>query len=150
VQPVPGPAGLTPSRGPRLAPAAVLFAVALIAAVTAIVLSLSESDEPPYEAQPAATLGAKPYNGLIGGVQLQSARCAQWNAGTAAERAKVVGALEYAVGGATQYGRGTTLPTGDAYALLDRTCANPIAENWLLYQLYIRAAGFRSSVAPGT
>jgi hypothetical protein len=99
--------------------------------------------EPRVVAQPVKP-AAKPYNGLIGGVELQSARCVQWNNGTAAERSKVVGALAYAVGGATPYGRGTTLTTDQAYTLLDSTCANPIAANWLLYHLYIRAAGFRS------
>jgi hypothetical protein len=138
VQPVPG--------SPQLARTALLLAVAALAALAAVV-AFSQT-EPPAHALPAGK--PAPYNGLIGGVQLQSARCEQWNAGSAAERAKVVGALSYAVGGSTPYGRGTTLATDQAYALLDRSCANPIAENWLLYHLYIRAAGFRSYVTPQT
>jgi hypothetical protein len=84
------------------------------------------------------------YRGLIGGMPLQSAHCVQWNAGTATERDNVAGALAYSVGGATPYGRGTTLTTAEAHTLFDRACANPIAQNWLLYELYIRAAGLRS------
>ena len=32
----------------------------------------------------------------------------------------------------------------EAYALFNRACASPIAHGFLLYELYIRAAGFRS------
>ena len=75
---------------------------------------------------------------------LQQARCEQWNAGSSAERDNVVGALAYSVGGATPYGRGTTLAPDEARGLFARACSNPIAQHWLLYELYIRAAGFRS------
>jgi hypothetical protein len=90
---------------------------------------------------------AKPhagYNGLIGGMPLQSAHCVQWNAGTDAERNNVAAALAHSVGGATPYGPGTTLTSSEAHTLFDNACANPIAQHWLLYELYIRAAGFRS------
>jgi hypothetical protein len=84
------------------------------------------------------------YNGLIGGVPLQNAHCLQWNAGTGAERDRVADALSQSVGGATTYGRGTTLSTAQTHTLFDNACASPIAQNWLLYELYIRAAGFSS------
>jgi hypothetical protein len=86
------------------------------------------------------------YNGLIGGLPLQSARCVQWNAGTGSERDQVAAALAHSVGGATPYGRGTTLSSAQAHTLFDNACASPIAAHWLLYELYIRAAGFRSYV----
>jgi hypothetical protein len=86
------------------------------------------------------------YNGLIGGVPLQSAHCIQWNAGSSAERDRVAAALASSVGGATPYGRGTTLSTSQTHTLFDNACASPIAQNWLLYELYIRAAGFHSYV----
>ncbi|HEY0633664.1 MAG TPA: hypothetical protein VGC98_16535, partial [Thermoleophilaceae bacterium] len=70
--------------------------------------------------------------------------CIQWNAGTSAERNQVADALSYSVGGATPYGPGTTLTSAEAHTLFDRACSNPIAQHWLLYELYIRAAGFRS------
>jgi hypothetical protein len=115
-----------------------------------MVLAFSQP-EPRYDASPAAAKpGVKPYTGLIGGVPLQSARCEQWLAGSAVERNNVAAALAHSVGGATPYGRGTTLSTSEAQGLFDRACANPIAQHWLLYELYIRAAGFRSHVAPQT
>ena len=88
---------------------------------------------------------ARPPVALIGGVPIQQARCAQWNAGGTAERDAVVAALASSVGGAsTSGGSGTTLMRTEAYALFNRACASPIAHGFLLYELYIRAAGFRS------
>jgi hypothetical protein len=68
----------------------------------------------------------------------------QWNAGSGAERDRTAAALAHSVGGATPYGPGTTLTTSQAHTLFDNACASPIAQHWLLYELYIRAAGFRS------
>lgn len=99
-------------------------------------------------AKPAA--GSHVYSGLVKGVPLQSARCVQWNAASDTERKNVAAALSHNVGGATPYGRGTTLSSGEALALFDRACSSPIAQSWLLYELYIRAAGFRSYTAPQT
>ena len=132
MQSVPAPSGLT-------RPAAAL-AAALLAAIAVTVALATAAASPPSQPSHRATL----YRGLIGGVPLQSAHCAQWNAGTAKERDDVAGALAWSVGGATPYGRGTTLSTAETHTLFDRSCANPIAQNWLLYELYIRAAGLRS------
>jgi hypothetical protein len=114
----------------------------LVAAAVAIVAVPASSEQ----------RGAAPhgYQGLVGGVPLQSARCVQWNGASDDERGNVAAALSHSVGGATQYGRGTTLSTSEAQALFDRACSNPIAEHWLLYELYIRAAGMRSSYTPQT
>ncbi|MEA2431806.1 MAG: hypothetical protein QOF65_1504 [Thermoleophilaceae bacterium] len=127
---IPAPSGLTRH--------AIAFLVALLAA-TAVALGLAAIADAPTPARSGHL-----YRGLIGGVPLQSAHCVQWNAGTSAERDNVAGALAYSVGGATPYGRGTTLTTSEAHTLFDRACSNPIAQHWLLYELYIRAAGFRS------
>lgn len=135
MQSVPAPNRLAVSR--RTWMAALLAALAAAVAVGAVLLVGPSGGSPPV---------AQPYNGLIAGVQLQQARCAHWNAGSAGERSKVVGALAYTVGGATPYGPGTTLSSGQAHSLLDGACASPIAANWLLYHLYIRAAGFKSYV----
>jgi hypothetical protein len=43
----------------------------------------------------------------------------------------------------------TTLTSGDATRLFDHVCTSPIARGFLLYELYIRAAGFRSLSSPG-
>jgi hypothetical protein len=122
--------------------AALAFALAAVVAAAAVALAVwgqGWHDHP--VAQPAAG-----YNGLIGGLPLQSARCVQWNAGTGVERDRVAAALAQSVGGASTYGRGTTLTTSQAHTLFDNACASPIAQHWLLYELYIRAAGFRSYV----
>ena len=132
MQSVPAPSGLT-------RPALALLA-ALLAATVATLAFASAVDSPP----PGASHRAELYRGLIGGMPLQSAHGAPGNAGSAAERDKVAGALAWSVGGATPYGPGTTLSTSEAHSLFDRACSNPIAQNWLLYELYIRAAGFRS------
>jgi hypothetical protein len=92
-----------------------------------------------------------PRVALIGGLPIQQARCAQWNGGGGAERQAVVAALASTVGGpSTSGGHGTTLAPAEASALFNRACANPIARGFLLYELYIRAAGFRSLVEPPT
>jgi hypothetical protein len=130
VQSVPAPAGLA-----RPAVALVLALVATCA-ITLVVAAVADA--------PSPVTSPHVYRGLIGGVPLQSARCVQWNAGSAAERSQVAAALSYSVGGATPYGNGTTLSSAEAHGLFDRACASPIARHWLLYELYIRAAGFRS------
>ena len=132
MQSVPAPSGLTHP--------AIAFAAALLATIALTLAFASAVDSPASQPGHRATL----YRGVIGGVPLQSAHCAQWNAGTATERNNVAGALAWSVGGATPYGPGTTLSSSEAHTLFDRACSNPIAQNWLLYELYIRAAGFRS------
>jgi hypothetical protein len=147
VQPVPAPhlvgRGALDRRTPGALRRAVAALLAALAVVAACALAVSTAGDAPAP-QPAAPSHA--YNGLIGGVPLQQARCAQWNAGTAVERGKVVGALAYSVGGSTPYGPGSTLSSAQAHGLFERACASPIAQHWLLYELYIRAAGFRSYV----
>ena len=64
------------------------------------------------------------------------------------ERDRALDALHGVVGGPTPYGPATALTRAEAERLFDRTCANPIARNFLLYELYTRAAGFRSLVDP--
>jgi hypothetical protein len=135
MQPVPAPIGLARRRF-----GAAAFVAAVIGAAVAVALAMASQgvhDHPVAQPAPA-------YNGLIGGVPLQSARCVQWNGGTGGERDRVAAALAHSVGGATPYGRGTTLSSSQAHTLFDNACASPIAQHWLLYELYIRAAGFRS------
>ena len=117
----------------------------LVAAAAAVAIVAVPSEGRRSEPKPRPA-----YSGLVGGVPLQSARCVQWKGASDDERANVAAALSHSVGGATQYGRGTTLSTSEEQALFDRACSNPIAEHWLLYELYIRAAGMRSSYTPQT
>jgi hypothetical protein len=136
MQSVPAPPRLTPITR-RLGLAALLAGLATGVAIAVALLTAPG---------PAAVHPTAGYNGLIDGLPLQSARCVQWNAGTGAERDRVAAALAHSVGGASTYGRGTTLTISQAHTLFDNACASPIAQHWLLYELYIRAAGFRSYV----
>jgi hypothetical protein len=114
-------------------------AVAVLALATALAALPLASRHRPHP--PAHRSGVA----LIGGMPIQQARCSQWNAGGTTERDAVVAALASSVGGAsTSGGRGTTLMRTEAYALFNRACTSPIAHGFLLYELYIRAAGFRS------
>jgi hypothetical protein len=137
VQSIPAPPRLATPVSRRLGLAALLAGLATAAAIGVVALT----------APGAAVHHSAAYNGLIGGMPLQSAHCVQWNAGSDAERDNVAAALAHSVGGATPYGPGTTLTTSQAHTLFDNACASPIAQHWLLYELYIRAAGFRSYVA---
>ena len=135
MQSLPAPARLTPVTR-RVGVAVLLAALATGVAIGVVALTA------PGPAAPHSTV----YNGLIGGVPLQSARCLQWNAGSGAERDRTSAALAQSVGGATPYGRGSTLTTEQTHTLFDNACSSSIAQHWLLYELYIRAAGFRSYV----
>lgn len=134
MQSIPAPARLTARRA---AVAALLAALAAGVAIAAVLLLTPDRSHATHA-----------YSGLVKGVPLQSARCVQWNGASDAERQNVAAALSGSVGGGTPYGRGTTLSTDEALGLFDRACSSPIAQNWLLYELYIRAAGFRSYNAP--
>jgi hypothetical protein len=91
---------------------------------------------------------AAPDRALIGGVPLQQARCVQWRSGTAGQRGAVVRALAGVVGGPSGAARGTTLGEGEAFRLFDHACASRIARHFLLYELYTRAAAFRTLGSP--
>jgi len=118
---------------------------AAIAGLAILVASLASST-------PHTRLAARPapsLNSLIHGAPLQRASCSNWLAASAAERALAIRALIATVGAPTEYRgvRGTALTTPESYALLDQACRAPIARNFLLYEIYIRAAGFRSAWA---
>jgi hypothetical protein len=115
--------------------------LALVAAlVLAGALTLTSRDGAPARHRAAVTPTA-----LIGGLPLQQARCEQWVDASASERGAIVRALAGVVGGpSTSGGVGTTLSTARANALFDRVCASGVAQGFLLYEMYIRAAGFSS------
>ena len=118
-------------------------ALALLAAL-ALAIALPRV----HEGRSAAGSRAPYWVALIGGQPLQQARCAQWLGASQPERDRALGALHGVVGGPTPFGRATALTPAEAERLFDRTCANPIARNFLLYELYTRASGFRSLVDP--
>lgn len=80
----------------------------------------------------------------IDGVSLQSANCTNWWAAGEAERGRAIDALTRSIGGSTPYGPGTTLPDAKVHALFDRVCAPTFTRHFMLYEIYIRAAGFKS------
>jgi hypothetical protein len=80
----------------------------------------------------------------IDGVSLQSANCTNWWAASEAERGAAIDGLTRSIGGPTPYGPGTTLPHGRVHALFDRVCAPGFTRHFLLYEIYVRAAGFSS------
>jgi hypothetical protein len=138
------PAVQLPSRR-RLGLPAIAIAAACALALTGTLAMPTRATHPRASAPSANT------DSLIAGAQLQSARCSNWLRASAADKALAIRALAYSVGGPTEYKgvRGTTLTTAEGYQLLDNACASPIARHFLLYELYIRAAGFRSLWANG-
>lgn len=119
----------------RVAALAVAAALVLMGA-----LALASRDAAPARHRPSATPTA-----LIGGLPLQQARCEEWVGASPSERGAIVRALAGVVGGpSTSGGVGTTLSAARGNALFDRVCASRVARGFLLYEMYIRAAGFSS------
>ena len=126
--------------------------IPVVAGAAACALALTAALAIPHgRTHPRAPAPPANTDSLIAGAPLQSARCSNWLRASAADKALAMRALAYSVGGPTEYKgvRGTTLTTAEGYQLLDNACANPIARHFLLYELYIRAAGFRSLWANG-
>jgi len=117
-----------------------LIAAAAASALTVAVAIAVGGDS--GRGRPAAPAAARPA--LVAGAALQRARCAQWRRATGAQRGAVVRALARTVGGPSGAARGTTLSAGEALGLFARACASPVARHFLLYELYTRAAAFRS------
>jgi hypothetical protein len=74
--------------------------------------------------------------------KLQTATCRDWRAASPQARANTVDRLEEAVAGPRK--EGSTLPDDVAYDTLEGRCSPEFASGFLLYELYIRAAGFQS------
>lgn len=126
---------------------AALIGLLVTAAVAAGVFAALEGTSA-KTATPAAPAPAVPrlQDALLAGVALQQANCANWLAATPGQRSTAVRALTAAVGGMTPSGPATTLTAAQADGLFGRWCATPIARHFLLYELYIRAAGFASAL----
>ena len=101
-----------------------------------------------HHQRPGSIPWSPPGVALLGGQPLQSARCEQWLSARQGDRDRALDTLHGVVGGPTPYGPATALTRPEAQRLFDRTCSNPIARNFLLYELYTRASGFRSLVEP--
>jgi hypothetical protein len=123
-------------RGSRALVLAVVGALALVSALPLVT----------HHGGGATPRPIAPNVALVGGLPLQQARCEQWLSATASEKNAALDALHGVVGGPTSFGPATALTRPEATRLFDRTCARPWASNFLLYELYTRAAGFRSLV----
>jgi hypothetical protein len=125
---------------PRRVPARALALAAVVAVGVAVGLGaqqlLGSGSVKPHANPPIALLAGRP---------LQQARCAQWLTATAPQRSATIAALRGVVGGPTPWGTATTLTAAEASTLFRRTCSHGYARNFLLYELYTRAAGFRSA-----
>jgi hypothetical protein len=53
-------------------------------------------------------------------------------------------ALTRSIGGSTPYGPGTTLPDARVRRLFDTICTPTFTSHFLLYEIYVRAAGMKS------
>jgi hypothetical protein len=82
---------------------------------------------------------------LLAGKPLQSANCSAWWRASPAQQSAAVAALTRSIGGPTTGGAvGTTLPADRVQRLFDRVCAPTFTSHFLLYEIYIRAAGLKS------
>jgi hypothetical protein len=81
---------------------------------------------------------------------LQSANCVEWRAIDRGRRIATIHALTRAVGGpVSSGGHGATLSDERAYRLFQNVCRNTFASHFLLYEMYNRAAAFKSLGPPG-
>lgn len=89
-----------------------------------------------------AGCGGEPAAPQPFGAKLQTATCTDWQAASPQARQSAVDRLEATVAGPRK--EGNTIPDDVAYDTLDARCKPDFARGFLLYELYIRAAGFES------
>jgi hypothetical protein len=133
VTPAP-PRGLPARLRLRFAPALVALAVAAGLVAGAVALTRTTPSQPARPAAPAT----------LHGVTLQSANCTTWWTASESERMGAIHGLSRSIGGPTPYGPGTTLPDARVHRLFDTVCAPTFASHFLLYEVYVRAAGLKS------
>jgi hypothetical protein len=113
---------------------AVAAAAAVLAAVAAAGCGGSKAHGPPPKPLPS----------------LQSANCIEWRAIDRDRRIATIQAITRVVGGPVNGGgRGATLSDERAYRLFQNVCRNTFASHFLLYEMYNRAAAFKSLGPPG-
>jgi hypothetical protein len=89
-----------------------------------------------------AGCGGEPAAPQSFGEKLQTATCTDWKEASPQQRRSAVDRLESTVAGPRK--EGNTLPDDVAYSTLDARCKPDFARGFLLYELYIRAAGIES------
>ena len=126
----------------------VLGAAALAASALALAATRGDSSR---DRPAGGAVGAGPparATGIIAGRSLPAATCTDWNRAGAAERIGAVRGLTVSAAARTPGAPGPTLGRAEATELLDRVCAAPVARSFLLYEMYNRAASFRSAGSP--
>ncbi|MEA2352053.1 MAG: hypothetical protein QOJ14_467 [Thermoleophilaceae bacterium] len=138
----PGAAVPVPSAGPLRArlPRRLLLALVALAATAGVAAGIYALTDTGAVERSAPAAGPV----LLAGKPLQSANCTAWWTAGAAEQGAAVAALTRSIGGPTPYGPGTTLPAARVHRLFDRVCTPTFASHFLLYEIYIRAAGMKS------
>jgi len=115
-------------------PLGIALVVAAVAIGAALAMTSSGTSERVAPAGPV----------LLHGLPLQSANCTAWWAADEGQRMAVIQALTRSIGGPTPYGPGTTLPDARVHRLFDTVCTPTFTSHFLLYEIYVRAAGFKS------
>jgi hypothetical protein len=83
---------------------------------------------------------------------LGTATCADWREASVERRKTIVASLGVAATQPDPESAGATLQAGAAYGVLERACSTRLSRSFLLYEVYNRAASFRSAAgvrAPG-
>jgi hypothetical protein len=94
------------------------------------------------EAGAGATAEASGVGKPIAGSVAPLAQCSDWNEGTREERLATIADIRAQLNQAGADGPTPDLPDDEAYALLERACANDFATGFRLYKLYARGAAF--------
>lgn len=89
-----------------------------------------------------ASAAAKPVGKNSAGSVVQFADCADWRAGSRAERAVTVEHLRRQLTPQRSASAESSLADDRAVALLDRACTPEFAQSLRLYKLYVRMQGF--------
>ena len=120
-------------------------AIAIAVAIAALFLLPGGHHRAPAKHAPHGNL-----NSLIHGAPLQRARCSNWLAASGADKELAVNVLQAVVGAPTEYKGyyGSSLSRDQAYNLFNQACSQRFARGFLLYGLYIKAAGFEGTAHP--
>jgi hypothetical protein len=105
-----------------------------LAVCAAVLVAGCGGDEPAPEPAAEGPLGPS--------ARLQTATCREWRAAPHEQRALTVDRLEEIAAGPRR--EGGTLPDDVAFETLQARCGPKLARGFLLYDIYNRAAGFRS------
>ena len=109
--------------------------LAAVLAVAALTATACGNDPEPAEK-------AKPVGDVLVGSVAPLAQCADWRAGTRAERLATIDDIRKQVNLQDSAVKTPELSDKVAYRVLDATCRKPFAAGFRLYKLYARAASF--------